>query len=133
MAYVEVGSGDHTVLFVHGNPTSKYMWRNVMSRCETLGRVVAPDLIGMGESAKVEGGEHDRYDLKEHCRYFAAFMEEVGGEGDVTLVGHSWGGTIAAHWGSFNPGRVRGLVCLEGLFTSRFLVGRMCRRRSGGA
>ena len=112
MAYVEAGSGD-PIVFVHGNPTSKYMWRNVMPHCESLGRVIAPDLIGMGESEKLTGDDPDRYCVREHAKYLAAFLEAVGVRERVTLVGHSWGGTLAAYWGSQNRESVRGLVCLE--------------------
>ncbi len=113
MAYVEAGSGD-PIVFVHGNPTSKYMWRNVMPHCESVGRVIAVDLIGMGESEKLDKvQEPDRYSLKEQSKYFSAFLEAVGIRENVTLVGHSWGGTLAAHWGSLHQDQVRGMVCME--------------------
>ena len=116
MAYYEAGdpSGD-PIVFVHGNPTSKFMWRNVMPHCESLGaRLIAPDLIGMGESEKLEGGgDPDRYSLKNQSRYLSAFFDAVGVRERVILIGHSWGGTLAAHWGSQHQAAVRGLVCLE--------------------
>ena len=113
MAYVEAGSGD-PIVFVHGNPTSKYMWRNVMPHCESLGRVIALDLIGMGESEKLENGEGpDRYSLKAQSTFLSGFLEAVGAQERVTLVGHSWGGTLAAHWGSEHRAAVRGVVSLE--------------------
>ena len=124
MAYVEVndeaiGSAtDHTIVFVHGNPTSKYMWRNVMPHCTGLrARLIAPDLIGMGESEKLENPDEiqdpDRYSLKSHCRFLTAFLAAVGVNKNVTLVGHSWGGTLVAQWGSENQEIVRGLVSME--------------------
>jgi haloalkane dehalogenase len=129
MAYYEVVAPDredlaidrHTIVFVHGNPTSAYMWRNVMPHCEGPGRrLLAPDLIGMGESQKLDDvGDKDRYSLKEQSKYFSAFLEAVGvgtsaGVADrVTFVVHSWGGTLAAHWGSQHPEAVRGLVSIE--------------------
>jgi haloalkane dehalogenase len=130
MAYSEVVEdephGDEcdtdTIVFVHGNPTSSYMWRNVMPRCEGLGRLLAVDLIGMGDSDKLtesdceekaDGNEVDRYSLKEQSRYFAAFLDAVGVRSDVTFVAHSWGGTLAAIWGHENPDAVKALVSLE--------------------
>jgi len=112
MAFWEIGSGD-PIVFVHGNPTSRYMWRNVMPHCEPLGRLIALDLVGFGESGKLENDDPDRYSLKEQSRYFSAFLAAVGVRERVTLVGHSWGGTLAAHWGSEHREAVRGLVSLE--------------------
>ena len=108
----------HTIIFVHGNPTSAYMWRNVMPHCEGPGRrLLAPDLIGYGGSQKLDDvGDVDRYALKEQSKYFSAFLEAVGvgaGGDRVTFVAHSWGGTLAAHWGSQHPEAVRGLVSIE--------------------
>jgi haloalkane dehalogenase len=128
MAYYEVGGGgadaipQDTIIFVHGNPTSSYMWRNVMPHCEGPGRrLLAPDLIGYGGSQKLDDvDDKDRYSLKEQIKYFSAFLEAVGvgtgvgAEADrVTFVAHSWGGTLAAHWGSQHPEAVRGLVSIE--------------------
>ena len=111
MAYYEVVARDEsgavadptdTIVFVHGNPTSAYMWRNVMPHCEGPGRrLLAPDLIGYGGSQKLDNvGDADRYSLKEQSRYFSAFMAAVGVQERVTLVGHSFGGTssvLASH------------------------------------
>lgn len=117
MAYCEFGScaDKETIVFVHGNPTSSYMWRNVMPHCEGIGcRLIAPDLIGMGDSDKLDNvNDVDRYSLKEQSRYFSAFLEAVGVTENVTFVAHSWGGTLAAHWASRNPEAVRGLVSIE--------------------
>ena len=79
MAYYEVGTDHgkaaHTVVFVHGNPTSSYMWRNIMPHLDGLGRLIAPDLIGFGDSEKLDSSEgEDRYSLKEQSRYFSAFL-----------------------------------------------------------
>jgi haloalkane dehalogenase len=132
MAYYEAGKDSsvedqYTIVFVHGNPTCAYMWRNVMPHCEGLDgvRVLAPDLIGMGDSEKLlDTGDNigrlgdtdfDRYALSEQSRYFSAFLDAVGVDSGsrVIFVGHSWGGTLAAHWGSQNPDAVRGFVSLE--------------------
>ena len=132
MAYVEctspAGSTDtqDTIVFCHGNPTSSYMWRNVMPHCEELKgldggnvRLIAPDLIGMGASEKLDNvDEPRRYSLKQQSRYFSAFLEAVNVRERVTFVAHSWGGTLAAHWGSQqsrngNLKAVRAMVILE--------------------
>mmetsp|Transcript_18451 Transcript_18451/g.32272 ORF Transcript_18451/g.32272 Transcript_18451/m.32272 type:complete len:339 (+) Transcript_18451:105-1121(+) len=127
MAYVEgtssssIDDTQDTIVFVHGNPTSSYMWRNVMPHCEKLKgldagdvRLIAPDLIGMGASQKLENiDDPQRYSMKEQFKYFSAFLEAVNVRERVTLVAHSWGGTLAAHWGSQNPGAVRAMVILE--------------------
>jgi len=133
MAYVEAhassqGSSDtqDTIVFVHGNPTSSYMWRNVMPHCEELKgidggnvRLIALDLIGMGASEKLDNFDDPRrYSLKEQCTYFSAFLEALNVRERVTLVAHSWGGTLAAHWGSQqnqrgNSKAVHGMVILE--------------------
>ena len=146
MAYVEcnppTGDTHDTIVFVHGNPTSSYMWRNVMPHCEDLVgpdgnkvRLIAPDLIGMGASDKLDNIEDpDRYSLAEQSKYFSAFLESVSVRERVTLVAHSWGGTLAAHWGSQqnqkkNTNAVRGLVNLE-VLTIPSLHGSKCRRKS---
>ena len=117
MAYYEAGSGENseqTIVFVHGNPTCSYMWRNVMPHCEGLGRLIAPDLIGMGESQKLDNvDDPDRYSMKEQFKYFSAFLDAVGISTNVTFVAHSWGGTLAAHWASQHPEAVRGVVSVE--------------------
>ena len=115
-----------TIVFVHGNPTSSYLWRNVMPHCEELVgldggnvRLIAPDLIGMGDSEKldiVDGPK--RYSLKAQSKYFSAFLKAVNVQKRVTLVAHSWGGTLAAHWASQqneigNSEAVRAMVILE--------------------
>ena len=121
MAYCEAGTSGtatHTIVFIHGNPTSSYMWRNVMPHCEHFVgvRLIAPDLIGMGASDKLDNiDDVNRYSLKEQSRYFAAFLEAVGISKNVTFVAHSWGGTLAAHWASkqTDSQAVRGLVSVE--------------------
>jgi len=122
MAYVEVGEGD-PIVFVHGNPTSSFMWRNVLPHCSGLGRLIAPDLIGFGDSDKLDRASgNDRYSVLEQYRYFAALMDALGvgmvgtDEGpqqNVTLVCHSWGGVLATHWANLHRDAVRGIVTME--------------------
>src|SRR3990172_790997 len=94
MAYVEQGSGTPIVL-LHGNPTSSFLWRNVLPHLEGLGRCLAPDLIGMGRSARAPSGS---YRFLDHARYLDAWFKAVGIARGVVLVGHDWGGGVAFHW-----------------------------------
>ncbi|CAN7194743.1 haloalkane dehalogenase [Rhizobium sp. LjRoot254] len=95
-------------VFLHGNPTSSYVWRNVLPALSDAGRLLAPDLIGMGKSGKPAIA----YTFDDQTRYFAAWMEALGLD-DVVLVGFDWGGALAMDWAARNSGRVRGLVLME--------------------
>ena len=116
MAYVEAGQGD-PIVFLHGNPTSSYLWRNVIPHLEPLGRCIAPDLIGMGDSAKLEprgeGGRDGRYRYVEHRRYLDALLAELGVEREVTFVVHDWGATLGFDWARRHPERVRAIAYME--------------------
>jgi haloalkane dehalogenase len=109
MAYVDTGAGDPMV-FLHGNPTSSYLWRNVIPQVEGLARCLAPDLLGMGESGKLPSGS---YRFVDHARYLDAWFEALGLAGNVTLVGHDWGSALAFHWAHRHPDRVKGLAYME--------------------
>jgi haloalkane dehalogenase len=95
MAYVEYGSGD-AIVFQHGNPTSSYLWRNIMPYGEGLGRLIACDLIGMGESDKLENSGPDRYTYTEHCGYLFALWDQLSLGDNVILVLHDWGSAMAS-------------------------------------
>lgn len=114
MAYVEAGTG-RPIVFVHGDIMSSYLWRNVVPHVRDLGRCVAVDLIGAGDSDKLAGSAPGSYGLEEHCRYFDAFMEELDLGGDIVLVGHDWGSNIAFEWAMRNPSRVRGISFCEAI------------------
>ncbi|GIW42265.1 MAG: haloalkane dehalogenase 3 [Candidatus Binatia bacterium] len=114
MAYVEVGEGD-PVVFLHGNPTSSYLWRNVIPHVEGLGRCIAPDLVGMGDSDKLEPSGPDRYRFVEHRKFLDAFLERVGVRKNVTFVAHDWGSALAFDWTRRHPEAVRGLVYMEAI------------------
>ncbi|MHA1113440.1 MAG: haloalkane dehalogenase, partial [Alphaproteobacteria bacterium] len=105
------GAGDPIVL-LHGNPTSSYLWRNVIHEIEGLGRCLAPDLIGMGESGKAPDGS---YRFVDHVRYLDAWFDAVLPDGQVTLIVHDWGSALGFHWAHRNPDRVRGLVYMEAI------------------
>jgi len=114
MAYVEMGEGS-PVVFQHGNPTSSYLWRNVMPHCRHLGRCIALDLIGMGDSDKLENSGPDRYTFLEHREYFDAALEALGVTDAVTLVVHDWGSALGFDWGNRNRNRVRGICYMEAI------------------
>ena len=116
MAYIDTaGAGDAsggTVVFLHGNPTSSYLWRNIIPRVSPLARCLAPDLVGMGESDATPDGS---YRFADHSRYLDAWFDTVLPGGHVTLVVHDWGSALGFHWARLNPDRVRGLVYMEAI------------------
>lgn len=114
MAYVEMGSGD-PIIFQHGNPTSSYLWRNIMPALTDLGRCMAVDLIGMGDSDKLPDSGPDRYRYVEHREYLFAAWEQLGISGDVTLVIHDWGSALGFDWASQNEDKIRGIAYMEGI------------------
>ncbi|HEU4439840.1 MAG TPA: haloalkane dehalogenase [Methylomirabilota bacterium] len=110
MAYVDAGAGD-PVVFLHGNPTSSYLWRNVITHVEPSARCLAPDLIGMGDSGRAPDGS---YRFVDHARYLDAWFKSLALD-RVTLVVHDWGAALGFHWVRRHPERVRGLVYMEAL------------------
>jgi haloalkane dehalogenase len=114
MAYVEVGEGD-PILFLHGNPTSSYLWRNVIPHLADRGRCLAPDLIGMGDSDKLAPSGPERYRFVEHRRYLDAWMDAVGVGANVTLVVHDWGSALGFDWAFRHRDAVRGIAYMEGI------------------
>ena len=110
MTYVQVGVGD-PIVFLHGNPTSSYLWRNVIPQLAGRGRCLAPDLIGMGRSGKAPSGG---YRLADHVRYLDAWFEAVDLR-RVTLVVHDWGSALGFHWARRHPERVKALVYMEAI------------------
>ena len=115
LAHVEMGSGDPIVL-LHGNPTSSYLWRNVMPPLAHLGRAIAPDLIGHGDSAKLPASEGpDRYTLERTYDVLAAHLAALGADKRVTLVIHDWGSALGFHWARLHPEQVRGIAYMEAL------------------
>jgi len=114
MAYVEMGEGD-AIVFQHGNPTSSYLWRNIMPHVQERGRCVALDLIGMGDSEKLDHSGPDRYTFVEHRRYFDAALEALGIGDDVTFVIHDWGSALGFDWANRHRNRVKGLCYMEAI------------------
>ena len=114
MAYVEVGRGD-PIVFLHGNPTSSYLWRNVIPHVEALGRCIAPDLIGMGDSDKLDDSGPDRYRFVEHREYLDGLLAALGVERDVTLVIHDWGSALGFDWANRHRAAVKGIAYMEAI------------------
>lgn len=112
MHYVEGGQGD-PVLFLHGNPTSSYLWRNVMPHLDPAARVIAPDLIGMGRSDKPEL----EYRLVDHVRYVEGFIEALGLR-RLTLVVHDWGSAVGFHYARRHEANVKGVAFMEAIVRS---------------
>jgi haloalkane dehalogenase len=112
MAYVEEGEGDPIVL-LHGNPSSSYEWRNVIPHLAGLGRCLAPDLVGMGESAKLPSSGPGSYRFTEHRAYLDAFLSEVGVSDHVTLVLRDWGSALGFDWAYRHPSAVRAIAYME--------------------
>jgi haloalkane dehalogenase len=117
MAYVEVGSGD-PIVFLHGNPTSSYLWRNIIPYLEGFGRCIAPDLIGMGDSAKLRNSGPDSYTFVEHRRYLDTLLEQLDVRERITFVAHDWGVAQAFDWTYRHPHAVKGIAYMEGVVAS---------------
>lgn len=114
MAYVDEGEGD-PVVFLHGNPTSSYLWRNIMPQLSGRGRLIAPDLIGMGDSDKLDNSGPDSYTFAEHRKYLFALLQQLGVTDNVTLVIHDWGSALGFHWAHIHPASVKGIAFMEAI------------------
>ncbi len=114
MAYIDEGEGD-PIVFLHGNPTSSFLWRNIMPHLEGRGRLIAPDLIGMGDSEKLDNSNAQSYTYVEHRKYLFALLESLGVNTKVTLVVHDWGSGLGFHWAQMNPDAVRGIAFMEAI------------------
>src|SRR5215217_2355950 len=108
ISYVDTGVGN-PVVFLHGNPTSSYLWRNIIPHVEGIGRCLAPDLVGMGDSGPAPDGS---YRFVDHARYLDAWFEALGLT-NVTLVVHDWGSALGFYWAYRHPERVRGIAYME--------------------
>src|SRR2546422_7591763 len=113
MAYVEVGRGEPIVL-LHGNPTSSYLWRNIIPHLEQRGRCIAPDLIGMGDSEKLPDSGPGRYRFVEHREYLDGLLAALDVTAGVTLVVHDWGSALGFDWGPRYRPAGRGGACMGG-------------------
>src|ERR1700723_2419852 len=118
MAYVEVGEGDPIVL-LHGNPTSSYLWRNVLPHLQTRGRCIAPDLIGMGDSDKLPDSGRGSYRFVEHRRYLDALLEALDVRERVTFVIHDWGSALGFDWANRHREAIKGIAYMEAIVRSQ--------------
>ncbi len=114
MAYVEEGEGD-PIVFLHGNPTSSYLWHSVLPEVSDRGRCIAPDLIGMGDSDKLPADHPGRYTFACHREFLDAFLEAVDIGTAVTLVIHDWGSALGFDWARRHPDRVKGIAYMEAI------------------
>ena len=111
LATVDTGQGD-PVVFLHGNPTSSYLWRNVIPHVAGMARCLAPDLLGMGDSDRAPDGS---YRFVDHARYLDAWFDALELTEDVALVAHDWGSALAFHWAYRHQERVKGIAYMEAI------------------
>ena len=115
IAYLEAGAGDPIVL-LHGNPTSSFLWRNIIPELEGCGRVIAPDLIGQGDSEKLPASEGpDRYSFEVAFDYLDGLLRELDASQNITLVIHDWGSGLGFHWARLHPESVKGIAYMEAI------------------
>ena len=114
MSYIDEGEGD-AIIFQHGNPTSSYLWRNVMPHLEGQGRLIACDLIGMGDSEKLTNSGPDSYNYFEHRDFLFTLLEELNIGKQVVFVIHDWGSALGFDWSFQNQERVQGIAYMEGI------------------
>jgi len=114
MAYVDEGNGD-TFLFLHGNPTSSYLWRNIAPHVEDLGRVVIPDLIGMGDSEKLDGVDNEGYKYHGQYSYLVELLDELDIGSNVHLIIHDWGSAMGFQFARENPDRIKSITFMEAI------------------
>ena len=120
MAYAEFGTGDPIVM-LHGNPTSSFLWRNIAPQLADLGRVIVPDLIGMGDSDKLEAIGASAYRFVDHREYLDGFLDTLGINDEVLFVIHDWGSALGFDWARRHPTAVRGIAYMEGVVCSMTL------------
>lgn len=116
MAYTEASDPNGPpIVFLHGNPTSSYLWRNIWPHVQDLGRIIVPDLIGMGHSDKLPDSGPDRYRFIEHRAYLDGLLAALGVTKNVTLVIHDWGSALGFDWAHRHPGAVAGICYMESI------------------
>ena len=114
MAYVDEGNGE-TFLFLHGNPTSSYLWRNIAPHIEDLGRVVIPDLIGMGDSDKLDGIDNKDYQYHGQYGYLTLLLDSLDIGNDIHLIIHDWGSAMGFQFARENPNRIKSITYMEAI------------------
>jgi len=114
MAYVDTGAGD-PIVFLHGNPTSSYLWRNIIPHLSDLGRCIAPDLIGMGDSEPLDDSGPTSYQFVEHRRYLDELLSQLDLGDRITFVVHDWGSGLGFDWANRHRDRVKGIAYMEAI------------------
>ncbi len=114
MAYIEAGTGA-PIVFLHGNPTSSWLWRNILPQLIGQGRCIAPDLIGMGDSEKLTQDDPERYHFREHSKYLDALLEQLGVTEQVVFVMHDWGSALGFDWSRRHQDAVEGIAYMEAI------------------
>ena len=114
MAFIDEGSGD-TFLFLHGNPTSSFLWRNIAPHVEDIGRIVIPDLIGMGDSDKLEGVDNPGYKYHGQYSYLTALMDELDLGDNIHLIIHDWGSAMGFQFARENQDRIKSITYMEAI------------------
>jgi haloalkane dehalogenase len=113
LAYIDEGAGD-PIVFLHGNPTSSYLWRNIIPYVSDLGRIIAPDLIGMGDSQKLNPSGPCSYTFKEHTNYLFKLFENLN-LCNVNFVLHDWGSALGFYWTQLNSDKVKSITYMEAI------------------
>ena len=116
MAYHEVGEGD-PVVFLHGNPTSSYLWRNIIPHVADRARCIAPDLIGQGDSDKLDDVSEGTYRFVDHREYLDGLLDQLDLGDHITFVIHDWGSALGFDWANRHRDRVAGIAYMEGIVT----------------
>ena len=114
MSYIDEGEGD-AIIFQHGNPTSSYLWRNIMPHLEGQGRLIACDLIGMGDSEKLSDSGQDSYSYFEQRDFLFELIEKLNVGNNVIFVIHDWGSALGFDWSYQNKERVQGIAYMEAI------------------
>ena len=114
MAYIEYGKGD-SIVFLHGNPASSYLWRNITPHVEGLGRIIVPDLIGMGDSEKLDGIDNPDYKYHGQYKYLSSLLDELDLGDDIHLVIHDWGSAMGFQYARENSDRIKSISFMEAI------------------
>mgnify|MGYP001157363536 FL=1 len=114
MAYLDEGSGQ-SIVFLHGNPASSFLWRNITPFVKDLGRIVVPDLIGMGDSEKLEGIDNPDYTYHGQYKYLSNLLDSLDLGNEINLVIHDWGSAMGFQYARENPSRIKSISFMEAI------------------
>ena len=114
MAYLDSGDGQ-SIIFLHGNPASSFLWRNITPSVEGLGRIIVPDLIGMGDSEKLEGEDNEDYQYHGQYKYLSALLDSLDLGNEINLVIHDWGSAMGFQYARENSDRIKSITFMEAI------------------